>query len=113
MVGSVDTETARGERAPERALVRAGEAVRVGLDPRRAGGQERRVAGLKGERVDEEVEEDNVAAGAVRVRERVGGEAVGGDERSVDVVEDVGPGLARVLVLSSCTVRRLHTSPMS
>ena len=59
----VDAKTLARERLPERALVRACVPVRVGLDPRVARGEEGGVARLERERVEEEVEEDCVAAG--------------------------------------------------
>lgn len=40
MVRGVDSETARGERLPERAEVRATEAVRIRLDPRVTSGED-------------------------------------------------------------------------
>ena len=57
------------------------------------------VAGLDGEGVEEEVEEDHVACGAVRVRACVGCMAVLLDERRVDVVQQVRPYLADVVHL--------------
>ena len=62
----VDTETATGESQPESALVGTPVADDIGLDPGIAGVDEGRVARLQGERIDEEVEEDDVATfGAV------------------------------------------------
>ena len=93
---SLGAETAAGKRLPEDTLVRAAVAVGVRLDPRVTRGEEGRVARLQRQRVEEEVQEDGVAAGRARVGVRGCGEAVRGDERGVDVVEDVGPDLADV-----------------
>jgi hypothetical protein len=49
------------------------------------------VAGLQGEGIDEQVQEDDVALGLVGVGEGGGGETVLPDERGVHVVEHVGP----------------------
>ena len=99
MVRRVDTETPACERVPEQAPVRAVVAVRICLDPCVACRSERRVARLQRERVEEEVEEDYIACGAVRVCARVGCMAVLLDERRVDVVQQVRPHLADVVHL--------------
>ena len=107
VVRGVDTETLARERLPERALVRAGIAVGIRLDPRIAGGEEGRVAGLERERVEEEVHVHDVARGGGRVRARGRGEAMRADEGGVDVVEKVGPDLADVVHLVERLDRRV------
>jgi hypothetical protein len=89
-------KTLRRKRLADRALVRAREAVRVRLDDRITGGDERRVARLQGETVHHDVEENGVAALAVGVCACVGIEAEVGDEGGVDVDEHVGPDLTNV-----------------
>ena len=59
-------------------------------------GRTGRVARLELEGVDEEVQVDDVALGAVGVGLRGSGESVLADERSVDVVEDVRPDFTDV-----------------
>lgn len=56
----VEAETTTGESQPESALVGAPVADDIGLDPGVTGIDEGRVARLQGERIDEEVEEDDV-----------------------------------------------------
>ena len=96
MVRRVDAKAPARERLPEQALVRARVAVRIRLDPGIAGRREGRVARLQRERVDEQVQEDNIALRARRVRARSRREAVLRDERRVHVVQEVRPHLADV-----------------
>lgn len=59
-------ESAAGESVPDGAFVGTVVAVNVGLEPGVAGGGEGGVAGLDGEGVEEEVQEDDVAFGAAK-----------------------------------------------
>ena len=86
MVRGVHAETAAGERIPDRALVRARVAVHVRLDPRVARGRERRVARLEAERIDKEMQPNDVTLIPVWVRARRRRPALRGDKACVDLV---------------------------
>ena len=64
MVGSTLTETTAGERPPEGAPVSTTVPVGISLNPGITTSGESRVARLKGQSVEEKVEEDSVTSSA-------------------------------------------------